>query len=49
MIASLLEDCEREYIQIMKNEVNQDDEEEEDKREFKTKLTVIETEFLNSG
>lgn len=49
MIAEMLDDCEREYIQIMKYEVNQDDEDEEDKREFKTKLSVIETEFLNAG
>lgn len=49
LIRELIPECEREYADIMAREVNQENEGEEGpKVEYKTKLTLVETEFLNS-
>lgn len=47
LIRELIPECEEEYVEIMAREVNQS-ETEEIQVEYRTRLILVETEFLNS-
>lgn len=47
LFRELIPECEREFVEIMAREVNQN-EGDEVRVEYRTKLTLVETDFLNS-